>query len=238
MAVRHQGYETPTRGDSLAEQVYRQLSNALLSGAFAPRERINIRRLAEEIGVSVTPVRESVLRLIADGVLQTNEKNAIFVPELAEAEIQEIFAIRRFLEGDLAEAAARHLTAEDTEFLATTQNEFLAAMAQEDYREVLRCNSLFHFRIYERADLPVHLRIVESLWLRIGPTLHHMYPILQRDRTGHQSHENIIDQVRKRDPQALRAAIVTDLDFSEGALRQYLEQVVQQPRRRPVSKVR
>ena len=73
-------YETPIRGESLAEQVYRQLSLAILAGSFAPKERITIRRLAEELSVSATPAREAVLRLVSDGVLQVTERNAIVVP--------------------------------------------------------------------------------------------------------------------------------------------------------------
>lgn len=232
IAAEGMGYEAPTRGDSLAEQVYRQLRNAVLSGAFAPSERISLRRLASEMDVSVTPVRESILRLISDGVLQTSEKNAIFVPELIGPEITEIFQIRRHLEGELASAAAPLLTEQDIEFLETTQEKFLAAMAQENYREVLRMNAKIHFRLYEKPASPIRLRIVEGLWLRIGPTLHHMYPILARDRSDHQSHETIIEFARMRDPEGLKKAIMADLDYSEGALHQYRLQAEAVGRRR------
>jgi DNA-binding GntR family transcriptional regulator len=160
------------------------------------------------------------------------------VPELAVSEIEEIFEIRRFLEGELAAAAARRMDDSDVEFLTRTQEEFLEAMAAEDYREVLRLNSLFHFRIYNKADLPVRLKIVESLWLRIGPTLRYMYPILQRSRTGHRRHEDIIDCVRRRDPEGLRKAVVADLGSSENALKQYLQRGRPQPRRRSVLKLK
>src|SRR5579871_2874893 len=190
MAVRENeaSYETPTRGDSLAEQVYRQLRGAVLAGSFAPGERINIRRLADELGVSVTPARDAVLRLVSDDVLQLTERNAIIVPERDEAEIREIFHIRRGLEGNLAATAAARLDDADIDFLVATQQVFLQSIAAQDYREVLRYNSLFHFRIYQRADLPVHLKIVESLWLRIGPTLRFMYPTLQIDRQRQRRH--------------------------------------------------
>ncbi len=216
-------YEQPVRGDTLAEQVYRQLSTAILSGSFAPMERITIRRLAEEIGVSVTPAREAVLRLIADGVLQTTDKNAVLVPERTEAEIVEIFSIRRFLEGDMAEVAAPRLRDEDVAFLEDTQKKFLQALDAADYKEVLRLNSVFHFFIYTKSDLPLHLKIVESLWLRIGPTLRYMYPILHKNRVDHRRHEDIIESAARRDGGALRNAILNDLQSSQVALSQYIE---------------
>ena len=216
-------YETPIRGESLAEQVYRQLSLAILAGSFAPKERITIRRLAEELSVSATPAREAVLRLVSDGVLQVTERNAIVVPARTETEIREVFEIRRSLEGALASRAAARLDDDDVESLTEIQSVFLKAMAARDYKEVLRYNCHFHFRIYRKADLPVHLKIVESLWLRIGPTLRYMYPILQ-DRTRHRRHEHIIDRAKARDPSGLEAAVIADLETSEQALYRYLRQ--------------
>lgn len=216
-------YEQPVRGETLAEQVHRQLSTAILSGSFAPMERINIRRLATDIGVSVTPAREAVVRLVADGVLQTTDKNAILVPERSETEIAEIFNIRRSLEGDMAEGAASYLGDQDIDFLNATQKRFLKALDGADYKEVLRLNSVFHFFIYTKSDLPLHLKITESLWLRIGPTLRYMYPILHRSREDHRRHEEIIECATRRDALGLRKAIIADLESSEVALSQYIE---------------
>jgi DNA-binding GntR family transcriptional regulator len=224
-------YEPPSRGEPLAEQVHRQLCAAILSGSFAPDERITIRRLANELQVSATPAREAVLRLISDGVLRTTERNAIVVPARTEAEIREIFEIRRGLEGTLAAKAASLLDAADLTFLLETQEVFLKVLAAQDYKEVLRYNAQFHFRIYRRAGLPVHLRIVEGLWLRIGPTLRYMYPILQADRGRRRRHEDIIERAQAHDADGLRAAIIADLDTSEKAIRRYFGQPVVASRR-------
>lgn len=228
-------YEQPVRGDTLAEQVYRQLSTAILSGSFAPLERINIRRLANEIGVSVTPAREAIVRLVADGVLQATDRNAILVPERSEAEVGEIFTLRRQLEGDMAEGAASRFEDEDIEFLNETQQRFLTALDAADYKSVLRINSVFHFFIYAKSDLPLHLKITESLWMRIGPTLHYMYPILHKNRVDHRRHEEIIESAARRDPKGLRNAILADLQSSEVALSEYKEKYgsgrVARPRR-------
>lgn len=225
-------YEAPIRGDTLAEQVYSQLCTAILSGSFAPEERINVRRLAGQINVSVTPAREAVLRLIADGVLQVTEKNAVMVPVRTEAEIQEIFDIRRFLEGGMAEIAAPLLDDDDIRFLKHTQHQFLNALDLADYRQVLRYNSIFHFHIYRRAMLPLRLKIVESLWLRIGPTLRYMYPMLHKNRTDHRRHEDIIEAAEQRHPVKLKDAVLADIASSQTALNQYVREAAEKPRRR------
>lgn len=215
-------YELAERGDTLAQQIYKQLAQAILSGMFAPNERLNIRRLAEDMGVSATPAREALLRLISDEVLQISAKGAILVPERGEEEVAEIFSIRRLLEGKLAHAAAANLTKEDDAFLTETQENFMTALRAGDYKAMLQFNSKFHFRIYERADQPITLRIVESLWLRIGPTLHHMYPYLADNRSKDGHHENIITSAKSRDAEALSRAITGDLSAAETALKLYL----------------
>jgi GntR family transcriptional regulator, colanic acid and biofilm gene transcriptional regulator len=224
-------YDVPARGESLAEQVYRQLSGAVLSGSFAPEERISIRKLAEELRVSATPAREAVLRLISEGVLQVTERNAIIVPARTVEEIEEIFNLRRTLEGTLAETAATRLTDADLDFLQQTQTVFLEAKKTQDFKQVLRYNAEFHFRIYRSAGLPVHLKIVEGLWLRIGPSLRYMYPILN-SHEDHGHHEEIIDCARARDSETLKAAIISDLSTAEIALHMYLRQTAAETRRR------
>ncbi|WP_312795053.1 GntR family transcriptional regulator [Tianweitania sp.] len=225
-------YELLSRGDTLAEQFYKQLARAISSGSYAPNQRLNIRRLADEIGASVTPVREAVLRLVADGVLRITDKNAIIVPERSETEIDEIFEIRRTLEGDMAVSAAPHFSDKDVAFLADTQEQFLTALDAGNYKEVLQLNSDFHFSIYTHASSPLRLEIVRMLWLRIGPTLCYMYPILHKGRSAHRRHEDIIEAARLRDPEALRTALLADLASSQHALRQYIRSRVAKPSRR------
>lgn len=220
--IKEARYRRPVRGDTLGEQVFRQLSTAILSGTFAPAERINIRKFADELRVSVTPAREAVVRLVADDVLRTTDKNAILVPERSEAEIVEIFHIRRSLEGDMAEMAAARLDREDIRFLEKTQNDFLSFLDRSDYRQVLKINSIFHFYIYAKSSLPLHLKFAESLWLRIGPTLRYMYPLLHKNRSDHRRHEEIIDCAARRDPAALRNAVLADLQSSQNALMAYV----------------
>lgn len=229
------GYEALSRGDTLADQVYKQLTRAVSSGSYAPNERVNIRRLAEEIGASVTPVREAVLRLVADGVLKVTDKNAIIVPERTEAEIDEIFEVRRVLEGDMAKAAAPNFSAAHVKLLAQTQSRFLRALDAGDYKEVLQLNSAFHFSIYELANSPLRLEIVRMLWLRIGPTLRYMYPILHKGRADHRRHEDIIDAASRRDPKGLRDALLADIETGRIALRQYIRDHSTKPSSRRVA---
>jgi len=89
---------------------------------------------------------------------------------------------------------------------------------------VLQLNSTFHFSIYQRAQSPLRLEITRMLWLRIGPTLRYMYPLLHKGRADHRRHEDIIEAAAQRDPEALRTAILADLASSQDALRQHIQE--------------
>jgi len=229
--------ETLTRGDRLGDQVYRWLTASITAGSYAPNDRINIRRLAEELRSSVTPVREAVLRLVAEGVLETTATSAIIVPSRTEFELLEIFDIRRCLEGEMAYAAAPNITDSDVEYLTQVQGDFLKALDNSDYQEVLKQNAIFHFTIYRRASLPLRLKITETLWLRVGPTLRHMYPYLHQKRGDHRRHEDVIDAAARRHAADLRSAIHADLASSQAALQHHVQDRDSQPKRRMRRKV-
>ena len=97
---------------TLAPQVYDQLRKAILRGELAPGTRLVESRMAADFGVSRTPFREAVSRLLAQGLVK-EERNGVRVVADMALEIDEIFGIRQVLEGYAARLAARH--ASDTE---------------------------------------------------------------------------------------------------------------------------
>jgi DNA-binding GntR family transcriptional regulator len=94
------------RAPSLADQIYRQLKELLRTGAFAPAERLVDATLAQRLAVSRTPVREAMNRLAADGFLETRA-GGFQVVTPTDADMAEIFEMRRLLEPPAAVQAAR-----------------------------------------------------------------------------------------------------------------------------------
>src|SRR5262249_46999123 len=108
----------------------------------------------------------------------------------------------------------------------------LVALDSADYQRVLQLNSVFHFSIYQRAESPLRLEFTRILWLRIGPTLRYMYPLLHKGRKDHRRHEDIIEAAERRDPEGLRTAILADLGSSQAPLRRYIQEHAALPARR------
>jgi DNA-binding GntR family transcriptional regulator len=203
-------YSIADRGVSLTDQVYRQLTEGFRSGWYSPGQRINIRSLAEAIGVSQTPVREAISRFISEGVLKL-ENRAIEVPLISSENFEELFDLRLNLEGRLAESAAAKIDDPSIDKLEQIQDAFEGWMEKKNYKEVLHTNVAFHFTIYRSAGLPLSVQLVERLWLLVGPTMNLAYPALDTAVTGIRRHRRIIDSVRSRNAAGLRAAVEADI---------------------------
>ena len=103
---------TPVREASLATQIHDTLTEMLLSGKLRPDDRLSMRDLAEQLGVSVMPVRDAVARLVAQQALIVLPNRAVTVPLLTRAEFRDLTEVRIHNETHAAAmAAARRRTA-------------------------------------------------------------------------------------------------------------------------------
>ncbi|MGY4502229.1 GntR family colanic acid and biofilm gene transcriptional regulator [Bradyrhizobium sp. GM24.11] len=157
--------------DNLHARAYLMLRKALMAGRFRPGQRLLLKPLAEELGVSVTPVREALLRLASERGLVPHQSRTMMVPVLSVARFREIRDIRIELEGRAAEAAANNISSSEIFALEKMQEQLMLARRQRDVQTVLAINEEFHFRIYRSSDLPVVCGLIENLWVQIGPLL-------------------------------------------------------------------
>jgi len=98
---------------SLTTQVEVRLKNALIIGSLKPGSRLVTKDLAEQLGTSITPVREALLRLVSAGALVATPAQAFLVPEISEECFMEINLVRKNLEGLAVEKALEKMTADD-----------------------------------------------------------------------------------------------------------------------------
>ena len=204
-----------TRGETLTDQAELVLRDALMSGGFRPGETITIRALSGRLGVSVTPAKDAMTRLIGERILEWGPRRSALVPALTLKRIDEIYAIRIALEPTAAAAAMDNIPEKGIAELRKIQARLATALERRNYKNVLIGNRDFHFAIYGRADLPMLQKMIEGLWLRLGPSLNLLYtsypkqPVPPRGGTGF--HAEIIEAIEKRDVVALRQRITDDL---------------------------
>ncbi len=194
---------------SLAEEVYDRLAYDLMTGALPPGTRLKIRDLADKMGVSVTPIRDAVLRLVNNGGLLFQSPRDIRVPLLERSRYLEIRTIRIELEGLAAERAAQFADSDDIAYLESILAENEEAMAARDHLRALRTNQKFHLALPEIADMATLRSLLENLWLQMGPLISSGYDAGGRVMIDH--HYTILEAIRMADGAAARAAIRNDI---------------------------
>ncbi|MFE1600485.1 GntR family transcriptional regulator [Methylobacterium sp. ID0610] len=201
---------------TLGDRVYAELRGLLIAGDLAPGERLSLRRMADQLGTSMMPVREAVSRLAADRALDVLPNRSVRVPLMDAGQFRELTRVRLAIEGFAAEEAARARGEADLAAMAAHDAVFRAEAraAAPDFERAVRANKELHFAVYAAAGLPTLLAIIEGLWLRIGPVLNlDMRVSGQRLAEGaaERHHARLIAAIRDRDGPAARAALVADI---------------------------
>ena len=203
---------SPAPKGGLAGFVERSLHRALLEGHLRPGERLVTRELAEQLGTSLTPVREALLKLVAAGALESGASQSFRVPVVTVARYLEISDIRRAVEGLAAERAAARIEPRQIEALRVIKDRFLAAKGQSDVAQALVQNYAFRFGLYKIAGMPTLLDVIERLWLQIGPTLNYLYPQPVTMNPGQHNYDRLLAALERRDGTGVRAAIDRAID--------------------------
>ncbi len=199
----------PMEGVSVERQVYGALRLGLMSGTIQPGARLTIRTMSEELGVSPTPVREALKRLDADGALASRNKSAFVVYEPDRRDFEELFEIRLLLECQAIRGATEHASPADIERLTEVNAAYKRIVSSESRTipDLLAGNFRFHFEIYKLSGSAALVSLIETLWLRIGPTLHRYSP-----PDGNITfHSQMIEALEQKAPEMAVQALQNDL---------------------------
>ena len=193
------------------ERAYRALREMVLYGELAPGQPVTIQGLVEMVDPGMTPVREAIRRLISQGALVFKGNRRVAVPELTLTQFGELAYARRAVEPELARRAIENMEENHIEMLAAEDAAVDMAIEKGDVRAYLEHNHRFHETLYALSGAQVLIAISEMLWLRSGPPLRVM---LGRHGTANlpDMHREALAAMRARDPQAVAAAILGDID--------------------------
>ncbi len=192
------------------DRIYRTLRLQVMYGELRPGQALTLRGLAKQHDVSMTPVREALRRLVAEGALALSSSGRVTTPELSNDRIEELAALRALIEPELASRALprAHLALIDR--LQTINMANAEAVVKQDAVAYIRTNLEFHRTLYLRAQAPAMLAVIETIWLQLGPTMRALYTRLRRNEPP-QYHRMIIAALRAGDEPGLRLAVRTDV---------------------------
>lgn len=186
---------------SIQEIVYTTLRDEILSGRLEPGSRLNTSEIAERLGVSRTPIREALNRLIPIGLVEQIPHRGAFVSKLSIEEIIEIYYIRASLEGIAARLAVQHLTQAEIDRLIELSAECMLNLTNEAYNRILEQNYEFHNIVYKAAQSPRLYRLIRQYYSLSG-----QYRALGLELPGRygqvcEEHQNLARSLADRDPE-------------------------------------
>lgn len=212
-----------------SETAYHHLRQQLISGRYAPRSQLKEGPIAEELGISRTPVRVALRRLVEDGLVVSEVHRGMFVAEWTDRDIQDVWSLRLVLEPHAAALAAERATPEQIESMAALNarmREALGSTRQTRVTELQRTNFEFHSLVIEASCSP-RLRTV-AMQTAGTPMLVGTYYVMDEDHIMRSvsHHEDIVTAIRMRDPEAASKAMWVHLRVNIAAFFEARSQTV------------
>ncbi len=192
------------RPNLVRDEVYEHIKLEILTGKLPSGERLGEIALAERLGVSRTPVREAVQRLVQDGLIEVEANKGAKVRALSVAQIEETYAVREALDGLAARLAATHRTKDDlTQMRAVLQR--LETLPKSDYMAQVATDLEFHAAIASASGNTV----LDGVLRGISETVTRVKQLTRETNQTKETrtdHRAILNAIEKRDPDTAERA--------------------------------
>ena len=189
----------------LSDDVARFVRRRIFNGEYRAGEYLRLDQLAVELGISVTPVREALLNLRAEGLLVQHPRRGFMVLEVTARDMADVAIVQAFIGGELAARAAERITDEQLAELRAIQDELERAYPQPDLERTVLLNHEFHRTINVAADSPKLTQFMSGI-TRYAPES--VFPTLRGwPEQSIKDHRAVIAALESRDAGRARMAM-------------------------------
>lgn len=202
----------------LRDLVLDALREAIMNGSLQPRERLMEIQLAEELGVSRTPVREALRKLELEGFIVMVPRKGAYVSDLSMKDIADVFEIRAALEGLAAALAAERITEEELETLERLLVEKSEAIHQNDIEKLVAVDTKFHETLYKASRNDRLSTIISNLREQIQRFRLTSLSVPGRKKESLDEHCSIVEAIQARDVQLARHLAQEHIENAENVL--------------------
>ena len=194
---------------ALYQEVAERLRQRIYNRELPPGSWIDELKIAEDYGISRTPLREALKVLAAEGLVTMKIRRGAYVTEVSEKDLQDVYHLLALLEADAAAVVARSASAEQLQELHTlhTQLHQAAVESSNGTAAFFALNERFHLLILTVANNRWRDQLVADL--RKVMKLNRQHSLLKVGRVAHSlaEHDAIMEALKHRDPQAARVAM-------------------------------
>lgn len=204
----------------LREIVFETIREAIISGRLPPGERLMEMQLADDLGVSRTPVREAIRKLELEGFVVMIPRKGAYVSGLSFKEIADVYEIRGALEGLAAALAAERATEQEIEDMERLLVKIAACIEEGKMDRIIELDSDFHNSLYKASH---NQRLVQMISLLLEQIQRYRVTTLShpgRARAALEEHRSILEAIAKRN---VKRAQELARDHVESAEKSFLD---------------
>jgi DNA-binding GntR family transcriptional regulator len=196
----------------LREIVYEELRDLILKGEIKPGTRMMEIELAEDMGVSRTPIREAIRKLEKEGLVTIEPRRGAYVSDVSVKDMVDILEVRATLEGLAAFLAAQRMTqAEKMELLETSQR-FNEALRVGDMAAMIKIDTKFHHLVFAAGRNKHLMQMVEALQELVLRFRYIYYKDFKRAEEMPVEHMKIYEAIAANDPERARESAFNHID--------------------------
>lgn len=221
----------------LSEDVARFIRKRIFNGTYPAGEYVRLEQLAAELGISVTPVREALFGLRAEGLLEQQPHRGFVVLPVTGRDIVDVSDVQAHIGGELAARAAAGISADQLRELESIQNQLEDAYTRGDEESAVRLNHEFHRAINVAADSPKLAQLMSQITRYATESVFPTVTGWPAKSVKH--HRRVLGALAKRDKELARSAMAEHLAAGAVPLIAHLiERGVVEPVSRPNSRRR
>lgn len=203
---------------ALYEEVAERLRQRIFSHELRPGSWVDEQALAEEFGISRTPLREALKVLAAEGLVTLKPRRGCYVTELSDEDLDQIIDIVAMLEGRCALEATRRLGAGALQQLESLHDGLERAASRNDIDDFFEANQEFHRTLQQLTGNPWLLQVIQDLRKVMKLSRHHSLFREGRLMRSLEEHRAIMGAIRDRDPERAEAAMRAHLLAGRAAM--------------------
>lgn len=176
------------------------LRRAFSEGQYTAGERLQVAKLANDLGLSLTPVREALFELANDGLIDLQPHRGARVADVPLTDLAELYLVRGVLESTATRLAADRATDEQCDELVSQHERLAEAVAAGERATLRKLSDDFHEMIYDMAQSPLLRRLIRTVWTTAPADTFTV--IRDRPQRSVEDHERILEAIKSRDGDA------------------------------------
>jgi len=211
--------------NTVASKVYLNIKEAILNGDLHPGKHLSEEDISTQMKVSRAPIREALLQLEADGLVEIQTHRGAFIRALSYTDVLEIYTARDLLEGYAASLAARKATPDQVEALRKAIQNVNQAAKDGNLKETITTDFEFHQLVWKTAGHKLIYQILLRLEAQIRMFIAVQAPLFQSLIDSVIDHQDIIKAIEERDEEGAKAAISQHIDKAGSLILAQINQV-------------